>query len=354
MDSKAKVMLFLGAGASAALDIPTSKEFPKFIEVRHHWDTKKLRAVCADHLRSIGRGDYRPEQIDSEDLRDWLVSMERTTESLSRIKGSVPPLSKFSGDPSGSFTYVKGIRQKFDEIIRQTYKEVPQKLAYQHYHILLQRLWNCSLSILPIFTTNYDLVLESYAEYHRSDINFVDGRSPSRSSAGLVKLDTTLFDTSLNTLNTVLFFKLHGSTTWFKHEEKNEVILLPFGTNPPPKYDNLLIYPTKGKEKTLEDYPFNEYYKHLQGYLENESVKLCIVIGYSFGDLAINEHFRTAIERGMRLLIIDPNPDAADLISSEIGLASNQYHVCPTGFTINRWDTHIKSALDNELKILSS
>ena len=355
MDSKAKVMIFLGAGASAALDIPTSKKFPRFIAEKHKCNINSLLASCVDYLRSTGKGEYNAGQLDAEDLRDWLVSMERTTESLSRIKsGSVPPLSKFRGDPSGSYTYVKEIRLQFDQIIRETYKEVPQKEAYQHYNILFQRLWNCGLSILPIFTTNYDQVLESYAEHPRSSINFVDGFSRGRSGAGTLRLNTNLFETSVSASNTALFFKLHGSTTWFKHKVQKEVIFLPFGSTPSPEYDNLLIYPTKDKAKILEDYPFNEYYKYLKGYLESESLRLCIVIGYSFGDPAINEFFETAIARGMRLLIIDPSPNAASLLSSEIGLASNQYSRCPTAFSGQYWDTHIKAALDKELQLLSS
>ncbi len=223
MDSEVKVMIFLGAGASAALDIPTSKKFPRFIGTQHKWSIDTLLAICTDYLRSAGKGKYSAGQIDAEDLRDWLVSMERTTESLSKIKSdSIPPLSKFSGDPSGSYTYIKQIRQKFDDIIRQTYKGVPQKMAYQHYNILFQTLWDCGLSILPIFTTNYDQVLESYAEHPRSNINFVDGFSRGHSGAGTLKLDTNLFETSVSASNTVLFFKLHGSTTWFMHEANSD------------------------------------------------------------------------------------------------------------------------------------
>ncbi len=353
MDSEAKVMIFLGAGASAALNIPTSKKFPRFIETQHKWSINILLAICADYLRSTGKGEYSAGQIDAEDLRDWLVNMERTTESLSRIKGSVPPLSKFSGDPSQAHTYVKEIRQKLDEIIRQTYKGVPEQAAHRHYHILLQKLWNYGLSILPIFTTNYDQVLESYAEHPQSSINFVDGFSRSHSGAGTLRLDTNLFETSGSVSNTVLFFKLHGSTTWFKHKVEKEVIFLPFGSTPSSEYDNLLIYPSKGKTDILEEYPFNEYYKYLKRYLESEPVRLCIVIGYSFGDPAINEHFQTAIERGMRLLIIDPNQDTASL-SSMIGLRNNQYSACASPFGSRYWNSHIKAALDKELQLLSS
>ena len=351
--SKAKVMVFLGAGASAALGMPTSKAFPKYIQEKHGWNTKNLCSICADYLQSMGKREYTSEEIDAEDLRDWLVIMENTTESLARAKSdSVPPLSKFPGDPQQAFTWVNHARKEFEKIIRETYKGVSEKEAYRHYHTLLRRLFNFGLSVLPIFTTNYDLVLESYAGHHSHPIKLVDGSSPGHSSAEPPKLDTTLFDTSRNTLNTVLFFKLHGSTTWFKHEEKNEVILLPFGTNPLPKYDNLLIYPTKGKGEILKDYPFNEYYEYFKKYSESKSVRLCIVIGYSFGDPTINEHFKTAIKRGMRLLIIDPNPNATSL--SSIELQSDQYMRCPTPFSAQYWDSHIKQALDKELEILSS
>ncbi|MFC1916951.1 SIR2 family protein, partial [Chloroflexota bacterium] len=233
------------------------------------------------------------------------------------------------------------------------YKEVPEEEAYQHYHTLIQRLFNHGLSVLPIFTTNYDQVLESYAEHSRSSINFVDGFSRGHSGAGTLRLDTNLFETSGSASNTMLFFKLHGSTTWFKHKVEKEVIFLPFGSTPSSEYDNLLIYPSKAKTDILEDYPFNEHYKYLKRYLESESVRLCIVIGYSFGDPAINEHFRTAIERGMRLLIIDPNPDAANL-RSKISLQSDQHIICSSPFDSRYWQPHITRALEQELKRLST
>jgi len=353
-DPNAKVILFLGAGASAALGIPTSKNFPKFIESEHRWNTKLIRTICADYLQSMGKGKYTSEEIDAEDLRDWLMIMENVTESLARLKsGSVPPLSKFRGEPSGSFTYVKEIRQQFDQIIRETYKEVSTSIAYQHYDILFRRLWNSGLDTLPIFTTNYDLVLESYAKHSRTSIKLVDGSTPGRSGGEPVMLDTDLFKTSRSTSNTVLFFKLHGSTTWFRHKEKKrEVIFLPFGIKPLPDYDYLLIYPTKGKAEILKDYPFNEYYTYLKGYLENESVRLCIVIGYSFGDPAINDLFKTAIKREMRLLIIDPNPNASSL-SDKIKLQSGQYTMCKSQFSNKYWNSHMNIALDKELNILS-
>ena len=73
MGSKAKVMIFLGAGASAALDMPTSKKFPRFIETQHKWSINSLLAICIDYLRSTGKGEYSAGQIDAEDLRGWLV-----------------------------------------------------------------------------------------------------------------------------------------------------------------------------------------------------------------------------------------------------------------------------------------
>ena len=101
IDPNAKVILFLGAGASAALEIPTSKYFPKFMGTEYKWNTELLSTICADYLQSMGKGEYTSEEIDAEDLRDWLVSMERTAESLARAKSdSVPPLSKYPGDPN--------------------------------------------------------------------------------------------------------------------------------------------------------------------------------------------------------------------------------------------------------------
>ncbi len=354
IDSNARVILFLGAGASASLNIPTSKSFLKFMKSEHKWNTELLSNICADYLQSMGKGKYTSEEIDAEDLRDWLVSMERTAESLAKAKSdSVPPLSRYPGDPQQAFIWVNNVRKEFEKIIRETYKGVSEKEAYKHYNTLLQRLFKFGLSVLPIFTTNYDLVLENYAEYPHDSLDFIDGFFRSPSGAGDLRLDTSRFKVSTSTKNTILFFKLHGSTNWFKHKERNEVIRLPFGTPPDPEHDYLLIYPTKGKEETLKDYPFNEYYTYLKGYLENESVRLCIVIGYSFGDTAINEHFKTAIKRGMRLLIIDPNPDAANL-RSKISLQSNQHTICSSPFDSQYWIPHITRALEQELKRLSA
>jgi len=43
--SKDKVMAFLGAGASAALGMPTSKAFPKYIQEKHGWNLVVVNPV---------------------------------------------------------------------------------------------------------------------------------------------------------------------------------------------------------------------------------------------------------------------------------------------------------------------
>ena len=90
--SKAKVMVFLGAGASAALDMPTSQKFPEFMQEKHNWDLTNLSKMYAGYLKSTGKGEYSPEQIDAEDLRDCLLVMENTSELLKGLKASsIPP-----------------------------------------------------------------------------------------------------------------------------------------------------------------------------------------------------------------------------------------------------------------------
>lgn len=74
----------------------------------------------------------------------------------------------------------------------------------------------------------------------------------------------------------------------------------------------MIICPTREKFQQTNDPPFSLLYGTLKQNLTSRILRLCIVIGYSFRDEIINQIFRTAIKRGLKLLVIDNNAKAAN------------------------------------------
>jgi hypothetical protein len=132
-------------------------------------------------------------------------------------------------------------------------------------------------SPVNVFTTNYDLLLET--AFERNDTPFFDG------FVGTLEpfLDTEATEVDDLPSRWARLWKLHGSTNW---------TLLPSGRvvrrDPRADEERRLIHPSHLKYDESRRMPYLVMLDQLRGFLKQPSATL-IVLGYSFGDDHINE-----------------------------------------------------------------
>ncbi len=164
------------------------------------------------------------------------------------------------------------------------------------YDRLFKILENCSSSF-NIFTTNYDTVIEKYIETKDKFDDFYDGFTYSDPQRRIGDWDPERYDKNKYKIK---LLKLHGSIDQYIYKE--EIIKTPLE---PSKLENAMIYPMREKEVYKD--PFFELFTRLKTSLRSE--KICIIIGYSFGDEHIRNVFFDAVKRNpeIRIFLINPN-----------------------------------------------
>ena len=109
----------------------------------------------------------------------------------------------------------------------------------------------------------------------------------------------------------IRLFKLHGSIDQYYQNGKIVKKDTLFSTKTvgglEPK--DSMIYPMREKEVYKD--PFFELFTRLKDCLTNQETKICIVIGYSFGDEHIRNIFFDAVKRNqeIRIILIDPQAE---------------------------------------------
>ncbi|HJH28034.1 MAG TPA: hypothetical protein C5S37_15020 [Methanophagales archaeon] len=194
---------------------------------------------------------------------------------------------------------------------------------------------HCSPPI-DIFTTNYGLVIEEYIE-NKKHIVYCDGfncHSEISEKAYLCDEDDDPFiwstiwnaekydkatefanelrnsrNSNYNSFETIRFFKLHGSIDQYIQGDEivKKDILFPTKTVNGKELLESMIYPMREKEVYKD--PFFELFTCLKSSLISE--KICIVIGYSFGDEHIRNIFFDSVKRNQEIKILfgNRNPD---------------------------------------------
>ena len=299
-----RVIVFVGAGASAALNLPTTPEFVKQLEKLSPDGSSLLSVYRTNVSQSKGiREENVP--IDSEYIRDWLEDMKFMAKSIEEL-GPVIKSMLYQKAPTANHVVlsVDSLIDWFDSQITKTYGEqFKPKLAYTHYSPLLDILkQNLKIEVLPLFTTNYDLIFECMQDYPQNVWNVVTGMI--QTGIGKLILKTQTFDKA-SSVPRLLIFKLHGSVDWWQNPENGEVEQVQERLQAPKDYKRSLIYPTREKFGQIKEEPFSFFYKRLKAHLSSEEIRACIAIGYSFRDIFINDIFAESLRKGLKLIIID-------------------------------------------------
>jgi len=310
--AKAPVVLFLGAGASA-FGFPTTKKlvenigldpFDKDILSRNFGDR-------AEFLRKI----YEKIQIkDIEGVYNFLRAYENTPE----IKLMSERFQETNNQEGRRVlrTYLRDI-SRFERIINNilhsSYDYRPkdhEKEALSIYGPLFDLLLSDNimgdLSELPIFTTNYDIVIEKMFEmpFIRDNCVFTDGFKLEERTGAWIYDDFEYTRLGTNEKPIIKLYKLHGSINWATRKNDNALVKFPgLGPSPHTAYDSPVIaYPGEHNIKQRDEF------KILNAHFEQDlrKAEICIVSGFSFRDYnGINQLFRQVMGKDNKKLFVE-------------------------------------------------
>jgi hypothetical protein len=157
----------------------------------------------------------------------------------------------------------------------------------------------------PVYTTNYDLVLETHWQggVHINDL-WVN-------RSGVEVLDVTKKEGEI-----VDLIKLHGSLNWFKVEGGDIVKLESYKRKFAKKRvrGDVMIYPIYQKDLYL--YPWFDLFKRFKEDLDD--TKNWVAIGYNFNDEFIRNIVHEIMEKGGHRLIV-VSPHANEIIKEKFG-----------------------------------
>lgn len=288
-----KVSLFLGAGASAAYGMPTTKAFK------------------TQMMKKCGGKQEWVNMLDScEDIEEVLTTVMEITSFLKTRGGR--HLESHHPQIKETFKSMKS----FENIIKH---EVHEAYSWNaRYNAVLDSVLGSWLDLIKefgqdinIFTTNYDRSVEE----HCSNLGqpFKDGFEPDRTSDYMrwtgMREDGGQYALNMGySVPPVLLFKLHGSLGWKYHASHGPVRVNYEKKSSDPNQRDLLIYPSMSPktEEAAEPYAtiFDRFHKRLM------SSDACIVVGFSFRDEQIRDKFVEFVRQGKKLVVVSPTGEA--------------------------------------------
>jgi hypothetical protein len=355
------MMLFLGAGASKRFGITTmdemSREFENNVDrllndaVEEQSTEKQLYQEIRNTLGTNDLEDILTVLNDlSEEVRNPSVKFLKSSLikwmpliPLKNMQGRVIAREKFIPSIFVEVGVAKKLQLKIIQFIKENcvLKEEEEKLRdiIRVYDQLFEILKCNSSSIFDIFTTNYDLIIEKYYDLHTQEYNlfskkydYVENLRRISYTDGFFSIAFTASGGSIDIADgyyawnpkryaeiiryannkdipTIKLFKLHGSIDQYIEGDKivKRDILYPIPTASGEERLESMIYPMREKEVYKD--PFFELFTRLKTNLLSE--KICIVIGYSFGDEHIRNIFFDAVKRNpkVKILLGNKKPD---------------------------------------------
>lgn len=281
MPRKSKIVLFLGAGASAPFGYPTTEQFLENIKKRLKGNEALL---LADLMKVEGVSDIEHvlQMLDTLPLVDnnFLKFIKAFPHSIN--------IAKASRKISDSINLGLSLREKiYDEIFNE-YELNPKTRkdacgAYADFFAYLLQQFQEPNQGFIVFTTNYDRVIEDFCA--QSDFRLIDGfmHEP---RARVYRWEPKQFE-EIGDLSTIKLFKLHGSLSWRrKHNGGIVEIQSEQKSSGRGVYkENILIYPASKEKPDIE--PFITLYDYFEKHLKEADV--LISIGFSFRDEYLNE-----------------------------------------------------------------
>ena len=327
---KQPLVIFLGAGASTPLGMQTTVEFLNSVRRNPKIKYQLLTNKIIENTELS-----KEDELDIEAVLDCLENFIEGRELYQKVSG----LSLTKAD-----NYTE-LRDQIKDLVITHYSKIEADDAFNHY----KSLFTASLtSTIPIFTTNYDLSIEKAFEHQHAQFRLIDGFHRRRQLTPKWSANAYGNYKPRKKGKDIILFKLHGSVNWVR-TPSHDIQRVDSGKRDPGNLKTVIVYPTRIKREIHEE-PFRTNYDYLLACLTN--AKLCVVIGFSFRDREIAEHFReaTGMNSNLSLLIFDTNEEAMNRYVKDKFYSTNQ--IVLTTIPTNQSKENIDFAVTELLKRL--
>lgn len=338
-----KTALFLGAGASAFANQPTTKGLLKSVQER-----VGAQQGGAGHdyiMRVIKDGTYS----DIEKLYDGIEQAIRTAKNP-----NCGPIIAGIRDHDTALTHQE-IIDKLTELLSTIRNILLESLVIRSdYHESIKHMYDKTRSAikikgsaeLQVFTTNYDLVMEEYA--NKAGYEIVNGFKP---YGYMSSIWSDVWDPHKE--RSMHLIKLHGSINWYSDADGN---IVETGSVTQRETDNdIMIAPTEGA-KNYGRRPFPTLLKRFEESMKK--VDMLLVIGFSYRDDEITEIIKRRLDEGMLLISVSPStskdiaarisdaePQPVDWNNSQFSVLDSKIALCDKKFGPNTIED-VRSTLD--------
>ena len=312
------ILVFVGAGGSAAVDL---EQYPTTVGFFERLPDEIKNASLFFRVCQFLKDEQGKEIIDIEDVLETLDELQADFRKITDTKNITGwAMSGRLDIAAGTNMNSAALHQSIDmldkghivplsnaikEQVYGFYATAPETHKLSEWTLLLEELEKIDPA-LEIFTTNYDLVLETVIKKAGGDVE--TGRV---SDNIRTRLDTTFWKNRREGKRGLLT-KLHGSVDWQLNNE--EIIMSPIFTGN--HQNHCILYPGYKGEPTEE--PFSIFHEHLRNVVRGEygALTAAVFIGFAFRDNHINsiladlpsETFKYVITKSDGNQIIDAKP----------------------------------------------
>jgi hypothetical protein len=340
-----KALLFLGAGASKPWGLPIMNEFfeavygddvrSRIYEYINHYREVRITGNDPDaevrlRLLLLAKNIYGNlnDHWDLEAVVTVLYKIgalneqEITGSPESLLYGLYCDYYESMKVPPGDFIAFAGkayvdiynfLMPKIVSVYKVSKSTSDGRVINRAYSSILETLRAYSKSPVPVFTTNYDLVLEKYVFQN----DYFDGFIPAHDTEFPVFAVRNLVD-YLKTGNykKPLLIKLHGSLNWMGKGEETEKYSeeIPFE-----EYENVdYILPIIGKGIEENKPVFRYKYSIFADYVKKPDLRLILVIGSSLRDVPVLRIIQEGFRSNENLFMIITSKPLSDLSAGRI------------------------------------
>jgi len=327
----ANLLWFVGAGASAAFGIPTMQKMVTDFERDLQGRASRLEVDLYEDVRSFLDANLgRPVDLEAvfsviDSIINWSMDRVGPSALYHAVRSLVPKLQgggssyaipQLSTPTPELIETAKTLRLRFEELVRSKCEIPETELSHVQsaYRIVFERVgqqvggasWhgNTPVSDWPIFTTNYDPVLERYwVDFAKYPLN----TGFSWNEVAGMKVSNP---DQLRSSNGVRLFKLHGSITWLNDPDygltEQRVVPKDMKKWTGSRFlGQVMLYPIE--EKALFVEPYMTMYLQLNR--ELATTPYWFVIGYSFGDRFVRDIFIRNSKQSVRMVLLHPHAE---------------------------------------------
>lgn len=297
-----KTALFLGAGASAFASLPTAKEIMERLRshVKRHRDEIGLDEGIQNYIIRVVEDDTYD---DIEELYNGIEQVINITTSH-----NCKPITTNMGDHKyGSIDtpMIDGLislRSIIRGILRASFdiNSGARNSIKQMYDMVREVVKDSGTEDVQVFTTNYDLVMETYAQV--AGLELINGFEPYNH---LSRSWDNIWDRSTDQPPLYLT-KMHGSIYW--HKDADGEIVETGSVADVGVASDIMIAPTM-YAKDYNKKPFSTLIDRFRAAMRR--VDVLLVIGFSYRDDEIVDIIKNELENGMALISVSPDADTS-------------------------------------------